>query len=325
MKRALRFPTTAAFVAAAALALGGATGSSLAAPRGTTFRLPPVHHVFVIALENESYASTFGDPTADPYLAQTLPSQGALLQEYYATGHESNDNYVSMVSGQPPNADNQGDCQVFSDFVYALTLGNGVEAGQGCVYPASVQNVGNQFSADGLSWKAYEEDMGNDPSRESAACGHPALNSQDRTQTAEAGDGYAARHDPFVYFHSVIDNQTYCDQHVVALGSPTGVMPPAALQGETGLATDLKKASTGRAPIRLLVLLRGAARTKLASARHHRTGRWQGRRGAALALHQAGDRVDDAVQPLLVATELGIAIRDAPPSRRRHRHVDVRA
>ena len=244
MRRALRFLTTAAFVAGAALALGGATGSSLAAPRGTAFRLPPVHHVFVIALENESYASTFGDPTADPYLAQTLPTQGALLQEYYATGHESNDNYISMVSGQPPNADNQGDCQVYSDFVNALTLGNGVEAGQGCVYPASVQNVGTQFSADRLSWKAYQEDMGNDPNRESAACGHPALNSQDRTQTAEAGDGYAARHDPFVYFHSVIDNQTYCDQHVVALGSPTGVMPAAALQGETGLATDLKKAST---------------------------------------------------------------------------------
>ncbi len=60
----------------------------------------------------------------------------------------------------------------------------------------------------GLNWKAYEEDMGNDPNRETAACGHPALNSQDKTQSAEAGDGYATRHDPFVYFHSVIDDQT---------------------------------------------------------------------------------------------------------------------
>ena len=60
--------------------------------------------------------------------------------------------------------------------------------------------------------------MGNDPNRETAACGHPALNAQDQTQSAEAGDGYATRHDPFVYFHSVIDNQTYCDEHVVALG-----------------------------------------------------------------------------------------------------------
>jgi hypothetical protein len=85
--------------------------------------------------------------------------------------------------------------------------------------------------------------MGNDPNRETAACGHPALESTDETQKAEAGDGYASRHDPFVYFHSVIDNQTYCDSHVVALGTPSGAMPAAALRGETGLATDLSSAA----------------------------------------------------------------------------------
>ena len=75
--------------------------------------------MFVIVLENQSYASTFGDPAADPYLAQTLPAQGALLENYYATGHESNDNYISLVSGQPPNAENQADCQIFDDFIGA--------------------------------------------------------------------------------------------------------------------------------------------------------------------------------------------------------------
>ncbi|HWW45206.1 MAG TPA: alkaline phosphatase family protein, partial [Acidimicrobiia bacterium] len=45
-------------------------------------------------------------------------------------------------------------------------------------------------------------------------CGHPALNSRDSTQTAEVGDQYAARHDPFVYFHSIIDSPT-CQQDVV--------------------------------------------------------------------------------------------------------------
>jgi phosphatidylinositol-3-phosphatase len=83
--------------------------------------------------------------------------------------------------------------------------------------------------------------MGNDPNREAAACGHPAIGAIDETQKAEAGDGYAARHDPFVYFHSVIDDQTYCDEHVVALGSPSGTMPAAALRGETGLAADLER------------------------------------------------------------------------------------
>jgi hypothetical protein len=38
-----------------------------------------------------------------------------------------------------------------------------------------------------------------------APCTHPALNTQDQTQTAKPGDQYAARHNPFVYFHSIID------------------------------------------------------------------------------------------------------------------------
>jgi phosphatidylinositol-3-phosphatase len=208
------------------------------------FQQPVVRHVFVIMLENKNYATTFGNPSADPYLASTLPKQGALLNDYYATGHESNDNYVSIVSGQPPNPQNQADCQIFDDFIGGDLLSSGVESGTGCVYPAAVENIGIQLSSAGLNWKAYQGDMGNDPNRETAACGHPGVSSQDQTQSAEAGDGYATRHDPFVYFHSVIDNQTYCDDHVVALGSPTGAMPAAALAGETGLATDLKKVST---------------------------------------------------------------------------------
>jgi hypothetical protein len=107
-----------------------------------------------------------------------------------------------------------------------------------------VKSIGAQLSAKGLSWKGYMQDMGNNPSRESAACGHPALEAKDETQKAEAGDGYATRHDPFVYFHSVIDNAAYCNAHVVALGSPTGVMPKGALPGETGLATDLEHVRT---------------------------------------------------------------------------------
>jgi phosphatidylinositol-3-phosphatase len=218
---------------AAALALLIGAGSAQA------FKPPKIHHVWVIVLENQGYAATFGNPAADPYLAQTLPAQGALLESYYATGHASNDNYVSLASGQPPNAQNQADCPKFDDFTGAIMLSNGVEAGTGCVYPKEVASIGTQLSAHSLSWKAYEEDMGNEPNREAAACGHPAVGATDETQKAVPGDGYATRHDPFVYFHSVIDEVSYCDKHVVALGSPTGAMPAAALRGETGLATDL--------------------------------------------------------------------------------------
>ncbi|MGO9489840.1 MAG: alkaline phosphatase family protein [Solirubrobacteraceae bacterium] len=228
-----------------ALLLSGAPSDGAAA-KTPPYKQPKIKHVFVIMLENEDYASTFGEPEADPYLAQTLPAEGALLENYHATGHESNDNYISIVSGQPPNPENQADCQDFDEFAGASTEPDGVEAGVGCVYPTAIANIGTQLSAAGRRWKAYMQDMGNDPNREAAACGHPALNSRDETQEAVEGDGYAARHDPFVYFQSVIGEQSYCDAHVVALGSPTGAMPTAALHGETGLATDLLHA--GRTP-----------------------------------------------------------------------------
>jgi hypothetical protein len=199
--------------------------------------------VWVIVLENEDYAHTFGSPSADPYLARTLPSRGALLTQYYGTGHESNDNYISMISGQPPNPDTQSDCQIYSDFNGAA-VSDGIEQGVGCVYPKSVATIATQLSGHGLNWKAYQEDMGRVPSREAAACGHPALNSQDKTQTAVAGDGYATRHDPFVYFAAITGRPTYCRQHVVALGSTTGRLPKTAPKGETGLATDLRSVRT---------------------------------------------------------------------------------
>ncbi|MDQ6811141.1 MAG: alkaline phosphatase family protein, partial [Actinomycetota bacterium] len=138
---------------------------------------------------------------------------------------------------------NQADCPKFDNFTGAEMLPSGVESGTGCVYPKEVPNIGTQLSGVKKSWKAYQEDMGNIPTREAAACGHPALEQTDETQTAAAGDGYATRHDPFVYFHSVIDEQTYCNKHVVALGSPTGAMPASALPGETGLASDLLTAT----------------------------------------------------------------------------------
>ncbi|HLI23360.1 MAG TPA: alkaline phosphatase family protein [Acidimicrobiales bacterium] len=234
----------AALVTALALP-ATATASSSAGERAASSPLPPIHHVFVIALENEGYANTFGDPGADPYLATTLPSQGALLTQYYGTGHESNDNYIAMISGQGPNPQNQADCQWYDDFVPpGITVAPGQAVGTGCVYPRSVQTVANQLSAAHLTWKGYMQDMGNDPSRESPVCGHPAVNSQDNTQSAVPGDGYVTRHDPFVYFHSIINNTAYCDQHVVPLGSTTGAMPPGTPAGTTGLVTDLKSTAT---------------------------------------------------------------------------------
>ncbi len=222
-----------------------ATGKALPSEVSPSTGLPPIRHVFVIVLENEDYTDTFGDPASDPYLATTLSASGAKLSEYYGIGHFSNDNYIALISGQAPNPDNQSDCQVFNDFPADATIApDGQISGSGCVFPSAVQTVAGQLDAAGLTWKAYMQDMGNIPSRESAVCGHPAVGAVDLTQKAVPGDGYATRHDPFVYFHSIIDDTALCDARVVPLGSPTGTLPASAPTGTTGLATDLKKIST---------------------------------------------------------------------------------
>ncbi len=97
-------------------------GSSLQTPKGgspfqetcvitsTGTPVGGVKHVWLIILENKSYDETFTGLNQNSYLWQTLPEQGALLTNYYGTGHFSMDNYISLVSGQAPSYAVQDDC-----------------------------------------------------------------------------------------------------------------------------------------------------------------------------------------------------------------------
>jgi hypothetical protein len=123
-----------------------------------------------------------------------------------------------MISGQAPTMATQADCPVFTDVLPGTPTADGQVLGQGCVYPASVQTVAGQLRAKGLTWRGYMEDMGNDPARDNGvACAHPSLGTPDRTQQAGATDEYATRHNPFVYFHSIIDDAAGCQARDVPL------------------------------------------------------------------------------------------------------------
>ena len=122
----------------------------------------------------------------------------------------------------------------------------GQVVGDGCVFPGAsstsrgAQTIGDQLDASsrresdeegrnergGLRWRAYAEDMGDDLSRDygtpdplgGATCAHAPIGGVDHSNSAAANDQYATRHNPFVYFHSVIDDAARCDAHVVPLG-----------------------------------------------------------------------------------------------------------
>jgi hypothetical protein len=214
----------------------GAAGSSTALSSVQRDQAGPalgIRHVFVIVLENESSESTYLH-NPHPYLGKVLQRQGTLLTNFYATGHVSLDNYLSMVSGQAPNLMTSSDCQLYTDFngttAPAKLNKSGQAVGVGCVYPSNVKTLADQLTAHHVSWGGYMDNMGNDPAREQKRCGVPHTNllGQDATQKATARDQYAARHNPFVYFHSLIDSGL-CKKHVVAL---------------TELKADLKHAAT---------------------------------------------------------------------------------
>jgi phosphatidylinositol-3-phosphatase len=214
MIRPRRRTTVLAAAAATLTALVAvATTASAAAPKpaaGAAY-LPPVKHVFVINLENKGYDETWGPGSAAPYLSQTLRAQGVLLSSYYGTAHNSQPNYVAQVSGQGPNPQMQGDCQTYSNFTGSGTAAPGQAVGSGCVFPPSVPSLPDQLGGKGLTWRGYMEDVG-------TPCRHPQVGAADDTQKAKVGDQYATRHNPFMYFHSVIDSPS-CADHVVDLSA----------------------------------------------------------------------------------------------------------
>jgi hypothetical protein len=211
---------TVALLAGVAAALSGCAAPAAAA-------LPPIKHVFVIVLENKNYDVTFGPGSEAPYLSKELTARGQLLTNYYGTSHLSLGNYISMVSGQAANPDTQGDCMMgFKDIVPGTVGPDGQTIGVGCVYPKPVQTIANQLEAKGLTWKGYMQDMGNTPGAPQT-CRHPAIGANDDTQQARPTDHYATRHNPFVYFHSIIDSPT-CDANDVPLDRL-----PADLSGST--------------------------------------------------------------------------------------------
>jgi hypothetical protein len=196
---------------------GSAPGSSSAPGTSAVVSKAPhrVGHVWVIVLENENADETFGEDSKATYLNGTLVPAGKHLTQYYATGHLSLDNYISMVSGQAPNPKTQGDCTTYTEFEMTGTADLDQAIGEGCVYPKEVLTVADQLSTAGYTWKGYMEDMGNDP-KASKTCRHPEIGEKDGTLAARNGDQYATRHNPFVYFHSILDSPV-CDERDVPL------------------------------------------------------------------------------------------------------------
>jgi hypothetical protein len=219
--RRLAAPVLIALMALGAVAApSGATG-----PVAKKAKVPAIHHVFVINLENTSYDQVFIPSSPAPYLTKTLEAKGQLLSQYYAIGHVSLPNYIAQISGQGPNLSTRVDCIQYKEFTQTGNGELGQALGDGCVYPASVKTIADQLAAKGLTWRGYMEDIGASAAA-SKTCRHPAIGATDSTIVARKGDQYATRHDPFVYFHSIVDSPS-CAKNVVGLDALTADLKSA--------------------------------------------------------------------------------------------------
>jgi RNA polymerase subunit RPABC4/transcription elongation factor Spt4 len=93
-------------------------------------KVPPVKHVWVVALTGHSYDETFGPASPAAYLAGELRAKGTLLPWYLAAGHDPSAGGVALLGGQK---DATGP------------------------FDASAKTLADQLTGAGRSWKAYVE------------------------------------------------------------------------------------------------------------------------------------------------------------------------
>jgi len=129
-----------------------------------------VKHVVVVVFENADYSSVIGS-SALPYFNQ-LAQQYSQASQFYADVHPSIGNYFWMTAGQDPSAGAQNP----NPDNYTGTV--------------SGDNVASELTKAGLTWKVYAQSL---PSTGYAGTDVPP---------------YLKRHNPFVYFDTVLGDPT---------------------------------------------------------------------------------------------------------------------
>jgi hypothetical protein len=133
--------------------------------------------IFTILMENHDYAEIVGSANA-PYVNSLIAEYG-LATNYNDTIHPSLGNYLYMISGA-------------NQYPGFIDLGP-----KQSPFPVKKDNLGTQFEAKHIKWRAYAESMG-------AAC------------KLTDSSPYATKHMPFMYFDDMQNGPNgLCAQHIV--------------------------------------------------------------------------------------------------------------
>ncbi len=135
--------------------------------------------VFLILMENHNWSEIKGSSSA-MYINHTLLAQGAHAENYQNVPnlHPSEPNYIWLEAGNNYNLSNDND----PSSSHSIARGT--------------PHLAAQLEAAGISWKSYQENM---PS------GCPLHSS----------GLYGAKHDPFVFFKDMTDDESASSQHCI--------------------------------------------------------------------------------------------------------------
>jgi phosphatidylinositol-3-phosphatase len=129
--------------------------------------LPPVRHVFLITLSDQSYAQTFDASTGDEYLDEVAKDFGEVVPNYFSATSGNLASNIATLSGQGPTPQTLKDCPTYTTFKLkkvkkgAKNPGtDGELLGNGCVYPSSTPTLMAQLKKAGFTSKAYVQGQG---------------------------------------------------------------------------------------------------------------------------------------------------------------------
>jgi len=144
-------------------------------------QISSVKTVFIILMENHNWSSIKGSSSA-PYINNTLLPMASYTKKYFnpPNNHPSLPNYLWLEAGTNFGVSNDGPPSQNSQ--------------------KTKKHLVTQLNNKGITWKAYEEGI-----------------SGTTCPLTDVGE-YATKHDPFVYFDDVTNNQdpnsAYCIAHV---------------------------------------------------------------------------------------------------------------
>ena len=174
-------------------------GTTTTTPTTPTAPQHKVGHVFEIALSTTSFEAAFGQQSVARYLNTKLRPRGTFLGGYETLARAELPDYLALISGQAPNDDTLTDCLTYAEFPDKVKpSADGLVPGPGCVYPNTITTLADQVTSAGKTWKAYIGDLDRN-------CVHPNSDALDNAPLPGAGPDYATRHNPFIYFHSLLD------------------------------------------------------------------------------------------------------------------------